>query len=171
MFSFVFIGTAAIGVVVLGTLPNSHKKDAARPTPSATVEAPVKPFRTESNVIATSDWTRPVNLPTSYQAHNISKLRITASGQWTGDMGGKPVRWCGAGGNGATAQGAYPLTGVSEWCLLIRVQGGPDQGTKFFRTNEDYIDITPPCTVSFRINDVKLDDNAGFLTVAIAELM
>lgn len=155
MFILVFFGTCAMGVYVFKSLPDPNVKPISG-----------KPFSTQLNVLATSDWTSPTTLPASNDGTN--KLRISAAGQWTGDRGGNPVRWCGAGGNGATAEGAYPETGIPEWCLLVKVQGGPVNQITYFKTDSDHIDVTPPCTVSFRINDAKIADNEGSLTVTIA---
>jgi hypothetical protein len=117
-------------------------------------------------VPATSDWTPPIAIPNQYDNRTIAKVTITASGSWSSDA--HSGRYNGPGGNGARAAGNYALPGISEWCLLVRVNGGQ---AMFFRTDTDQIEVTPPCTLSFRINDSsKLDDNGGFMDVKINEV-
>jgi hypothetical protein len=74
-------------------------------------------------VPATSDWTPPIAIPNEYDHRTIAKVTITASGSWSGDA--QSGRYNGPGGTGARAAANFALPGISEWCLLVRVNVGP----------------------------------------------
>jgi hypothetical protein len=166
-------------LAVRGISPDPSPTPSLAPSPSVTATpapipistptpTPIPPsvhlYSTQLQVPATSDWLPPITIPDQYDNRPIAKVIITASGSWSGDA--HSGRYNGPGGNGVRAAGNFPLPGISEWCLLVRINGGP---TRFFRNDTDQIAVNPPCTLSFRINDAKLDDNGGFMDVTLNE--
>ena len=151
--------------------PSSTPSPSITATPAPTLTTTPTPttvhlYSTQLQVPATSDWTSPIAIPNAYDNRTITKVTITAFGSWSGDAHGG--NYNGPGGNGVRAAANFAVPGISEWCLLVRVNAGP---TRFFRTDSDQIEVTPPCTLSFRINDsTKLDDNGGYLDVKINEV-
>jgi hypothetical protein len=150
----------SLGPAVQVSLPSST------PTPKPP-PAPVHRFATQLEVYATNEWTAQLDIPAQYDNRTLSKVRITAAGRWTGDVGSG--RYYGPGGDPAapaeSGQG-WAAPGLPGWCLLV----GVDDNLRYFHSDPDAIEVTPPCKLKFRINDtLKLDDNAGSMTVYINE--
>jgi hypothetical protein len=115
---------------------------------------------------ATDDWTQGFTLQKGQTG------TLTATGTWTWDE--NSGRTCGPGGNGNPPPPNCPTAG-REGCLDWRITmpalvDPPDAGgevlylTYFSSDNQSYA-INVAGNYEFRMNDNKLDDNSGSVTV------
>jgi hypothetical protein len=131
-------------------------------------EMPTKNYQIDSK----SDWTLLFGLDRGQTG------TLTAGGRWTWD--GQCGRECGPGGNGLPAPGGCPTAGP-EGSLIWRISqprhpgeiDGGDVGAggvvymTYFSNDAQSYPINVWGNYEFRMNDNRLDDNSGSLTVTV----
>ena len=113
---------------------------------------------------ATDDWTE------AFQLQNGQTGTLTAAGQWSWDNSGMT---CGPGGNGQNPPPNCPTVGRQgslDWRVMTFPPLNPPGNSvqayiTYFSTDNQSYPINVAGTYQFRMNDDKLDDNSGSLTV------